>query len=883
MKLPRHPPEGTGRTVRLPGPLLAAAAALVFAAAPPGRAAGTVEPPKRVYQAVRLTGPPPRIDGRLDDPCWNLGRWAGHYRQREPNQGQPGSQPTELKVLYDDRNVYVAIRAFDSELASQPRLRGKRDEFIGDMVGVSFDSYFDHRTAFEFDVTSGGSKIDLLTSDGNFDTSWNAVWDVKVGTEPGAWTAEFRIPLSQLRYADKPEQVWGMHSWRWINRRQEESNWQLIPLDNPGFVLSFGELRGLRDLPRARRLELLPYTLGRYATSAVEAGNPYRRGGDTDAEAGLDAKIGLASNFTLDATINPDFGQVEADPSVINLTTYETFFEERRPFFLEGKNILDFRLDDDLLFYSRRIGHRPTYDPPTSGFKDVPTSTRILGAAKVTGKAPGGLSVGVLYGLTDREEAHILEGGVERSQAVEPLTHYIVARVQQDYDRGRTVVGGMATATVRELGEPALAFLPERAFTAGADVKHRWNDRSCYLDARVVGSQVEGDPAAISALMRNPVHNYQRPGATHLGVDPMATRLSGSGGLLEVGKDNNGRWLYHAAVDWRSPGLELNDLGFLSVADRLEERTWLRYVVTEPGAHVRRYNIDFDQRRTYDFHGTRLQDMVGMDGGPTFNRNWSLWGHAGYFTELVDTRVLRGGPALLMPRRMDAGVEISSDSSKEFRYWLQFETERSLDGGSRKTEIKPGITVRLFNIVNVEAEVSYATNLDDFQYAGTATTGSAHRYLMGRMDQNTLRTTLRFDINFTPQLSLTYFGSLFASTGSFSDLKLVTRPLAARYEDRFRRIDARTAYDPAADSYSIADSGLNFDFKNPDFALREFKSNFVLRWEYRPGSILYAVWTQNRDDTRRLGDFSAGSEYRRLFGAHPDNTFLLKISYWFNL
>src|ERR1035437_4299172 len=324
--------------------------------------AGVTSPAtKRGYHATRLVGARPRIDGKLDDAGWSEGQWDTDYIEREPNEGRPASLPTALKILYDDRNLYVAIRASDPAIGSLPRLRGKRDESIGDMVGVAVDTYLDHRTAVEFDVTSGGSKVDLARTDDATDTSWNAVWDAKVGTEAGAWTAEYRIPLSQLRYSNNAEQVWGLHSWRRIDRLQEESDWHLIPVDNPGFVYSFGELRGIDDLPRSRRIELLPYVSGKYATSKVEPGNPYRTGSEFVFESGLDAKIGLASNFTLDLCLNPDFGQVEADPSEINLNTFETKLEERRPFFIEGKSILEFNFGDvTQVFYSRRIGRTPS-------------------------------------------------------------------------------------------------------------------------------------------------------------------------------------------------------------------------------------------------------------------------------------------------------------------------------------------------------------------------------------------------------------------------------------------------------------------------------------------------------------------------------------------
>ncbi|MDD2763413.1 MAG: DUF5916 domain-containing protein [Opitutaceae bacterium] len=839
--------------------------------------------PKRVYRTVRLEGPPPKIDGRLDDACWSQGEWADDFIQREPHEGRSGSQPTQLKILYDDKYIYAAIRAYDSEVAALPRLRGQRDEIPGDAVGVTFDSYFDRRTCFEFDVSSGGSKIDAVCKDDVWDISWDAVWDVKIGTEADAWTAEFRIPLSQLRYSRQPEQVWGLHCWRWINRFQEESDWQFIPMDNPGFVYSFGELHGIRDLPPSRRIELLPYVLAKYATSAREAGNPYRRGAETDFEAGLDAKLGLASNFTLDLTVNPDFGQVEADPSLVNLTTYETFFEEKRPFFLEGKAIFESGLGDDLLFYSRRIGHAPAFDPPTGGFKKIPTATRILGAAKLTGKTPEGLSIGVLESITDREVARLTENGMEREQTVEPMTSYTVVRVQQDIDKGRTLVGGIVSATRRNLTDDTEDLFTRNAYTGGLDFLHYWSDRTYYVDLRALASRVAGSPAAIRLLQENPVHNYQRPDASHLSVDPAARHLDGTGGQLKVGKGSNGNWRYYGSVDWRSPGLELNDLGYLMTADLIRQSALVQYVDTQPAGFHRKYDVSLTQTNLFDFDGTPLQNKLQLIGNLMTVGNWNFWGEADYDSDLLDTRVLRGGPALRTPGGARLWIGGQTNSSKQQLFRLECGRTISLDGHSHYTEIAPSFSARLLEHANLQTKLSYSRDVEDFQYAGTAAAADGNRYAMGRMDQQTLAATVRLDLNLTPELSLTYYGSPFVSTGRFTDFKLVTQPRAARYGDRFRRLEAAATYDPSGNCYQVDDPGGAFSFADPDFSWRELRSNLVLRWEYRAGSTLYAVWTQNRASSAFYGDFSAGSEYRRLFEAHPDNTFLVKFSYWFSI
>jgi hypothetical protein len=841
------------------------------------------ELPKRIYTVARLVGPPPKIDGKLDDPCWTQGEWQGNFTQREPHEGQPGSQPTQMKILYDDKYVYVAIRAFDSDLANQPRLRGKRDEFTGDIVGINFDSYHDKRTGFEFDLTSGGSKIDLLLRNDGVDTDWNAVWDGKVGTEKDAWTAEFRIPFSQLRYGSQQVQVWGLHCWRWINRYQEESDWQLLPMDSPGFVYSFGELHGIRDLPPSRRIEILPYVLMKYATTAPQAGNPYSQGTKTSFEGGLDAKIGLTSNFTTDLTINPDFGQVEADPSQINLTTYETFLAEKRPFFLEGRNIFDYGIDDDVMFYSRRIGQAPAFDAPANGFTDAPTSTRILGAAKVTGKTPDGLSVGIVQGFTDSTVADITENGVARQQTIAPLTSYTAARVQQDIDKGNALIGGIFTATARNNDDDTIDLLPEHAYTGGLDLVQHWSDRTYFLQLQGIASRVDGSAPAIQALVLDPVHNYQRPDATYLGTENGATHLDGTGGDLRVGKDNNGRWRFYGGAGWRSPGLELNDLGYLKTADLLHHYAQLENYDTSTGSFVRKNDLRLKETGTYDFGGEYLGQELQLNDDLTLNSNWSFSGQVIYDSEQLDPRVLRGGPAVLVPGRVSTWWAAQTDSSKQQQFRLELSQAAARDGSSHLIGIAPDYTARLCNIVNLETKVSYTSDVEDFQYAGTASTAGSNRYVMGRMNQQTLSTTVRFDVNLSPELTLSYYGSPFVSTGRYTQLKLVTVPRAPQYGGRFRRLDSSAVFDPTSNSYLVNDPGGTFTLANPDFSWRELNSNLVLRWEYKTGSTVYVVWSQSRTNGDYLGDFSAGPEFGRLFGTHPDNTILVKFNYWFSL
>jgi hypothetical protein len=458
-------------------------------------ASGTFKQP--VYTTSRLVTSRPVIDGKLNDECWKHGTWAGNWYQYMPNEGAKPTYPTEMNIQYDDKNLYVAFRAFDKEPAKIVRMAGVRDEFVGDMIGINLDSYRDYRTGFEFTVTAWGQKINLiLFNPSNWDVNWNAVWKAKTGLEDSAWVTEIEIPFSQLRYSKANEQVWGMHTWRMTSWLSEEDNWERQSKTGPGIMYNFGELRGITGLKKSRRLEILPFMLGDIKTMKKEPGNPFaEKGRILGGNAGLDAKIGVSSNFTVDLTVNPDFGQVESDPSVMNLTAFETFYEEKRPFFLEGLTIFDYKFDDQSLFYSRRIGHAPSLaiDTGDSLFVRSPDKTTILSALKFSGTTSRGLSVGLIQSVTANQQSHLSDLSGKRSKViVEPLTSYTVGRVQKGYNSGNTVIGGMITSTNRVINDNSLEFLGRNAYTGGLDLLHHWRDKEFFIDARLIGSYING-------------------------------------------------------------------------------------------------------------------------------------------------------------------------------------------------------------------------------------------------------------------------------------------------------------------------------------------------------------------------------------------------------
>ncbi|NWJ53036.1 MAG: hypothetical protein HXX14_19455 [Bacteroidetes bacterium] len=841
--------------------------------------------PVRVYHTSRLTTGKPVIDGVLNDACWKTGEWASNFTQWVPNEGGKPSQPTELKVLYDDKNIYVAIRAIDHEPKKISQKAGRRDELAGDIAGITFDSYHDHRTGFEFDLTAGGQKIDMVLTNNSFDVNWNAVWKGKVGKTDSAWIAEFEIPLSQLRYSSNYEQVWGMHCWRWIDRLQEESDWELQSSKSPGILYMFGELQDIKGLPKSRRIEIMPYTLGKLNTFKKEPENPFaNKGRSWFGNAGIDAKIGLSSNFTADVTVNPDFGQVESDPSVMNLSAFETFYGEKRPFFLEGANIFSFDMGDASLFYSRRIGHAPSYYPSLKNNEhmDFPDNTTILSAVKISGKSSNGLSVGVLQSLTANEHAKIDSLGKRSKESVDPLTSYTIVRVQQDFRQGNTMLGGILTSTNRFIDNANLNFLNRDAVTGGLDLLHQWNDKEFYIDVKLVGSNIKGNTAALKELQYSSARYYQRPDAENIHYDSTRTQLSGYGGRIKIGKGSKGLWRYSSEFNWRSPGLDFNDIGYMSTSDIFKQTSSLSYFIVKPVSIFRTYNIGISQINNWDFGMHHLSSGGNLNINLGFLNKWTINNSLNYTSQALDTRILRGGYAMLVPSLWVNSFSVGTDPSKKTTFSLNTYVSASGNQSSRYYSVEPGVSIMPLNTLKFSMSVNYSSNKDNLQYVDTKSVGNENRYILGKIDQHTLSATFRIDYNITPELSIQYYGSPFASVGKYSDFKVVTNPRDANYQNRFSLLS------PVMNNstYNVSENGsshITYSFSNPDFNFDQFRSNFVFRWEYRPGSQIYFAWSQDRTEYITPGYNSVSDAIGNIKNIFPKSVFLIKLNYWFSI
>jgi len=649
----------------------------------------------------------------------------------------------------------------------------------------------------------------------------------------------------------------------------------------------FGELHGIKGLKKSQRIELLPYTLGELKTFKKEPENPFaNKGYRPFGNIGLDAKIGVGSNFTVDLTVNPDFGQVESDPSVMNLTAFETFYEEKRPFFLEGKTIFNFEMDDASLFYSRRIGHSPSYSPSllNKEYIKAPDNTTILSAAKFSGKTAKGLSIGVLQSFTANEKTTINSTAGDRNVSVEPFTNYAVTRVQQDFNGSNTLFGGIFTSTNRFIKDSHLNFLNRGAYTGGLDLLHQWKDKEYFLEAKVIGSDIQGKVDAIRDLQLSSAHYYQRPDATHLRYDSTLTNLSGYGGKIKIGKGSKGLWRYSTELGWRSPGLDLNDIGYMQTADLIHQENELSYFVNKPVSIFRTYTIGLEQSNNWDFNGTYLASEAGLNISADFTNKWGISNQLEYRTEALDNRILRGGNAMLVPFNWSEMFSIRTDQSKKVN--LDFHTMVSISGEKsyKSTEIGGGISIRPVNILKVAMNAFYSTAVDKLQYVDTKEYNSKNRYILGQIDQQTLGLTFRIDYNITPELSIQYYGSPYATVGNYKGFKVVSdNPRDSEYKNRFVLIQNPVL---AGDDYQIDennDGNMDYSIRNPNFNFNQFRSNLVFRWEYKPGSQVFVVWSNERTDWLNPGNAPLHSAAGRLSDASPNNIFLIKFNYWFSL
>ena len=820
-------------------------------------------PTSTTVQATR-TDAPPVLDGKDDDPVWQTAPVVDQFLEAKPTEGAPPGMRTEARVAYDEHNLYLFIRAFDPHPDSIVSLLSRRDDqTASDYITVMLDPYHDRRTGFEFSVNPAGVKTDYaIYNDGDEDIAWDAVWDAATRIDSLGWTAEYRIPLSQLHYSSKGTGAFGLLVWRVVQRHTATITWPLYRVSRSGLPSQFGDLTGLAGMGSPSRAEITPYIVSKN----VQDPGSSDFGRTQDVTVGGDLKYRLASNLLLNATANPDFGQVEADPSELNLSAFETFFSERRPFFVEGKGLFTFTVNcvvvldcntGEGLFYSRRIGRSPQL-ADVYGDAASATSTKILGAGKVTGRLPGGFSLGVLDAVTDRVSG-------PAGTTLEPATNYGVVRGNQDFHNGAASVGFIVTGVNRSLDASSTPHLHRSAYGGGVDARWRFRERfevSGSLDL----SRVAGDPAAIAGTQRDPVHLYQRPDGP-LRFDSTRTSLSGSNQEIRFAKVGGKRLRFETAYQRRSPGFEINDIGFLRQADQQEWTSWANLAFNHPNRIFQQLRWNFNNWEYWSAAGLPTERAFNTNVHIQFSNRW--WLHTGGTIGQLGTtycdRCARGGPAVRQDAYLSPWMTIEGDDRRQLVPSVSLNYTRGDQGRSETVDVSPTLDVKVSSRFSTSLSTEYNHNRNDLQYFGTFTDagGTAH-YTFAHLDQRTLSVTWRLGFTFTPSTSLQVYASPFISKGTYTDVREVAEARAGAYDARYRPYtDAAVAAEPA---------GFNF---------QQFRSNVVFRWEYRPGSTLFLVWSQGREGSAPVqGDQSFRGDLGDLFGRRANDTFLVKVSYW---
>ncbi|MDQ3948775.1 MAG: carbohydrate binding family 9 domain-containing protein [Gemmatimonadota bacterium] len=905
--------------------LIPLAFALQQTAAPtPGRPAA--EPPS--VTAVRASRAP-AIDGKLAEEDWQRAPAVTDLVQLYPKEGEAASERTEVRVLYDDVAIYVGARMFERDPDKIRAELSRRDDFTpSDLFGVALDTYHDHQTSMLFIVNPLGVRFDQLTSNdqGDGDSSWDPVWEVATSIDGDGWTAELRIPLSQLRFAPRAEQVWGVLFVRDMSSRNERVAFPLLRQSENGFASRFAHLVGIRGVPTPKRVELLPYARTQVESRRATPGDPFFAGREANYAAGLDFKYGLTSNVTVDATVNPDFGQVEADPAELNLSVFETFFEERRPFFVEGAQIFafgragGFSIGPGTVFYSRRIGRAPTLAPSLSRaraagdsvvgpFTDVPKSASILGAAKVSGKLARGTSIGFLHAETGRVmgtvDAEQLFGrraadgtlAVERREHVryrdelEPRGHYSVGRLRQDLRNGQTTVGAIYTQVLRDLQTPRLDSLFRRtAQAAGVDWQHRWAENRFNLTGYAVWSSIRGSPTAIAAAQRSSARYYQRPDQDYARYDSTRASLDGATATTKLRYDGRNGFGFGVQGNVTTPGYELNDVGFLTRADTRGIFASANWGTPKPTRRFRRVAVEGGYSSEWNSGGDRTGVGGNLNLVAILQNNWGGFVSVGARGRSLSPFATRGGPLIVSSPGRSVSFNLWSDERQKVSGSAYVFLFRS-DVGTRSNDGGVFVTWRPVHNTSFSVGPSYSDQREMGHLVtkvadtlATATFGT--RYVFGTLSQRTLSMRVRTNVTFTPALSLQLYAEPFTSGAAVSSLRELLRPRSFDFEYYERAPDASVTRD-ASGNYTVvlARSGqevTRFTVSNPDQSFRSLRGSGVLRWEYRPGATFFAVWTHNRGRFETGGSYRGLSDLGSLLQLPPENVFLLKVNYWFS-
>jgi hypothetical protein len=862
--------------------------------------------------AVKRNGPI-ALDGKLDESAWKAATPITAFRQIDPNEGENASQRTEVRFLFDDDALYVGAKMYDTEGAKgvMTRLVRRDASFDSDYLELVIDSYHDHLSRAFFDLNPSGSKGDNIgIGTSCCDASWDPVWEGVTHIDEDGWTAEIRIPYSQLRFPRAEEQTWGLQVRRFIKRNNEQDQWSWWSKTDAGGPPRFGHLTGLHIPASTGHLELLPYAVTKSSAVATSAGDPFNTHGRPRVQAGLDLKDRLTSNLTLDATFNPDFGQVEVDPAVLNLSAFETFYQEKRPFFVEGSQVFDFgsagcnfcsNAEFMSAFYSRRVGRAPTGASLATNanlYADVPDATTILAAAKITGRMQSGYTIGLLDALTGQASARIeTPAGTRGTQEVEPLANYFVGRIKHDYDNGNLVIGGVVSGIARNIDTTFAPLLARHAEMYGNDLFYTWHQQMYAFQASAAVTNVSGTPAEITLREESSARYLRRPdrGAGSAGFltnrfDSTATSMRGAGLYARLSKQT-GDVFGELQTNIRTPAYETNDYAFQQRADYIWFNGNIGRLWTKPTSWYRQIITIAGGQEQHNFEGDRTQQQLHAYWSETTPQFWNVTVFGIHRPSVVDDKALRGGPAVIAPRSEYTEFDLSSDSRTRLIGNVSF--SRSWDAvGGLAPGVSFSVTYRPVSNVSMLLGPSWNAGRTPTQYVSavadtTATAFYGTRYVMSTLKQRTLGLDTRLNVTFSPTMTLELYMQPFFAAGHYYDFKEYVAPrtnVTATYgRDRGSIVPVLNTAGIIS-SYTIDPDGTGpaapFSVANPDFTEQSLRGNAVFRWEYRPGSVLYVAWTQSRLADSAFGDLEFARDRNALLATKPDNILLVKASWW---
>ena len=854
-------------------------------------------PSVKAARAARLAGAAPHIDGILDDPAWAQAPVIADFVQKTPVEGASPSVPTEVRILYDDHGLYVGARLKRPDPNAIRTSITRRDgDSDAEVFTISLDPYLDRRTAYSFSISSGGVRGDAYhaqdSEDAGREAQYDPVWDARARVDGEGWTAEMHIPFSQLRFNAAAVQTWGIELTRNIPDKNERLQWILIPVSAAGFSSHFGRLEGISGIPSARRLELLPYVAGDATYRAnVSPANPFDD--KYSGRAGGDLKYGLGPNLTLDATINPDFGQVEADPAVVNLTAFEIVFDERRPFFIEGNELLTGRgqsfIGRPSWFYSRRIG-APPRGVASGDFVDSPAYTTIASAAKVTGRLASGLSIGALAAITPREYAHTFDTTTTETErvAVEPPSSFGVLRLQQEFGSRQSNVGASLTHVHRWLDDRGglAALLPSDALAGGIDWRLRYMEGMYEITGWLGGSRVDGDAAAISRLQRGSAHYFQRPDQDHISYDPTRTSLSGGTASIRFDK-NAGRFtLAGAQISFRSPEFDINDAGQMRSGDDIDYNADIQLRDTKPNKYVRYYQFGTSMQGGLNYGGIQQYLRFNENFQFTFHSFWRWTGGVQVQRRSLSDDLTRGGPLMGTPNAYVLTTQVTSRPNVA-RTWTARTQYFNDEFGGWRWDLSAGVTIRPASQWQASVDPTYSHSVDSRQYVGTRADGTpttyGGRYIFGYIERSTLSARFRLNYALTPNFTIEGYAEPFAASGRYYDFGELPAPRSRALRTYGAAGTGTTIVEDENGVSTVTDGATTFTIPQLDFNRLSFRSNLVLRWEWLPGSTAFLIWQQDRQGLTPNGELIGPGDVWNSTKVPGDNIFVVKISYWLGI